>query len=133
MAKQLVSNQRSRVRFPYRAYCSMSIINAHQTFYKSPKASCCVMEILLKLLAFAYAATGIVATIGYFPTIKDLWLHKKSSANIQSYIIWTACGLIVFSYSLFVLPDLLFRIVSGLNFLSCLLILILSLILRHSK
>lgn len=89
-----------------------------------------MIEILLKILMIAYAATGIVATIGYLPTIKDLLLHKKMSANIHSYIIWTSCATIVFLYSLFILPDLLFKIVSGLNFVCCLTILVLTLILR---
>ncbi len=90
-------------------------------------------EILLQILIFAYASVAVVATIGYMPTIKDLWLHKKMSANISSYIIWTACSVIAFLYSLFILPDLLFRIVSGLNFGCCALILILSLGLKYSK
>ena len=58
-----------------------------------------------QLLIIAYASTGIVATIGYFPTIKDLWIHKRKSANIASYIIWTITTGIAFLYSLFILPD----------------------------
>lgn len=90
-------------------------------------------EILLQILIFAYASVGVVATIGYIPTIKDLWFHKKMSANISSYIIWTACSGIAFLYALFILPDLLFRIVSGLNFASCALILLLSVALKYRK
>ena len=90
-------------------------------------------EILLQILIFAYASVAVVATIGYIPTIKDLWFHKKMSANISSYIIWTACSGIAFLYSLFILPDLLFRIVSGLNFASCALILLLSIALKYRK
>lgn len=90
-------------------------------------------EISLPILIFAYASVGVVATIGYIPTIKDLWLHKKMSANISSYIIWTASYGISFLYALFILPDLLFRIVSGLNFASCALILLLSIALKYRK
>ncbi len=88
---------------------------------------------LLQILIFAYAGVGVAATIGYIPTIKDLWFHKKMSANISSYIIWTACSGITFLYSLFILPDLLFRIVSGLNFACCTLILLLSILLLFHK
>lgn len=90
-------------------------------------------EILLQILIFAYASVGIVATIGYIPTVKDLWHHKKMSANISSYVIWTACSGITVLYSLFILPDLLFQIVSGLNFASCALILLLSVALKYRK
>ena len=88
-------------------------------------------EILLQILILAYAIVGVVATIGYIPTIKDLWLHKKMSANVNSYLIWTVCSGITVLYSLFILPDLLFQIVSGLNFVSCALILLLSIVLKY--
>lgn len=87
-------------------------------------------NLFLQLLTIAYALVGVIATIGYFPTIKDLWIHKKKSANINSYLIWTLCSGITFLYSLFILPDLLFRIVSGLNFGSCAIVLLLSIRLK---
>lgn len=90
-------------------------------------------EILLQILIFAYASTGIITIIGYIPTIKDLWQHKKMSANISSYTIWTVCSGIAFLYSLFILPDMLFQIVSGLNTASCALILLLSIMLKYKK
>jgi hypothetical protein len=90
-------------------------------------------NLLLQILIFAYASVGVVATIGYIPTIKDLWHHKKMSANISSYIIWTLTSGITFLYALFILPDMLFRIVSGLNFTCCAIILILSLSLYYRK
>ena len=90
-------------------------------------------EILLQFLIILYASVGIVATIGYLPTIKDLWFKKKKSANIKSYAIWTFCSGITFLYAIFILPDLLFKIVSGLNFISCVLILVLSISLKYRK
>ena len=90
-------------------------------------------EELLQILIFAYASVGIIAIIGYVPTIKDLWHHKKMSANINSYVIWTACSGITVLYSLFILPDLLFQIVSGLGFVSNALILLLSIALKYRK
>ena len=35
-------------------------------------------EILLQLLTIAYASVGIIAFIGYWPTIKDLYKYKKA-------------------------------------------------------
>jgi hypothetical protein len=89
--------------------------------------------LLLKILIVAYASVGVVATIGYIPTIKDLWLRRKMSANISSYVIWTASSGTAFLYSLFILKDLLFRIVSGLNFVCCVLILMLIIFLKNHK
>ena len=83
------------------------------------------MEILTKILKIAYACVGVVGLIAYLPTIKDLYWHEKPSANTTSYIIWTVTSGITFLYSLFVLPDLLFRVVSGTNFGAIVLILIL--------
>ena len=90
------------------------------------------MDFLLELLVFAYAATAIIAVVGYWPTIKDLY-HRKPSANISSYIIWTIDTGIVFMYSLFVVPDFLFQIVSGFNFACCIIILVMSIGLKNKK
>jgi hypothetical protein len=90
-----------------------------------------MINLFSQLLIIAYASVGVIATIGYIPTIKDLWLRRKRSANITSYVIWTLCSGIAFLYSLFILPDLLFRMVSGLNFVCCAIILILSLRLKQ--
>ncbi len=90
------------------------------------------MEIILTIIAFLYAITGIIVTIGYFPTIRDL-TKGIASANINSYIIWTFCSAITFLYALLVVSDLLFEIVTGLNFASCAIILILALKLKYKK
>lgn len=88
-------------------------------------------QLLLQILVVLYASVGIVNAIAYFPTIKDLWFEKKPSANISSYIIWTACSAVSFSYALFILSDLLVRIVTGLNLVCCIIILFLSIGLRY--
>ncbi len=90
-------------------------------------------ELVVDIIIFAYACTAVIATVGYIPTIKDLWLHKKKSANITSYVIWTVSSAISFLYAFFILPDLLFQIVSGLGFFSCAVILVLSLVLKYRK
>lgn len=87
-------------------------------------------ELLLNVLIIAYASIGVISIIAYWPTIRDLY-HKKPSANISSYLLWTATSGVAFLYSLFILPDLLLRIVIGLNFGACALVLILSIKLRH--
>ena len=90
-------------------------------------------DILIKILIVAYACDGIITVIGYIPTIKDLLHHKKMSVNIKSYVIWTLGSGIAFLYSLFILKDLLFRIVSGLSFVCCAIILLLSLALSRAN
>lgn len=90
-------------------------------------------ELLLRLLIIAYASAGVIETIAYWPTIKDLYHHKKPSANITSYVLWTVTTGIAFLYSIFILPDLLFRIVSGLNFGACALIILLSINLKYGQ
>jgi len=85
-----------------------------------------MQEILLRILTVAYACVAIVATLGYVPTIKDLYHHKKASANIYSYVLWSATSGVTFLYSIFILNDTLFRAVSGVNFLACAIVLLLS-------
>lgn len=89
------------------------------------------MNVLLQILILAYASVGVIYAIGYLPTIKDLY-NKKKSANISSYIIWTFGTGTAFLYSLFILPDFLFRLVSGLNLLACVIILVLSIKVKYS-
>ena len=89
-------------------------------------------DLLLKCLTVLYASIGGLAILGYWPTIKDLY-HKKKSSNSLSYLIWSLAGGIAFLYSLFVLKDIPFRIVSGLNFGACLVVLYLSISLKSSK
>ena len=89
-------------------------------------------ELLLQILIFAYAGVGVAAIIGYIPTIIDVSIRKKKNANIGSYVIWTITSGISFLYSLFILPDLLFRVVSAFNLIGCGLVLLFSLILRYT-
>lgn len=90
-------------------------------------------ELLLQLLIITYAATGIIGLVGYWPTLQDLYRHKKPSANISSYILWSSTGGIGFLYSMFILSDLLLRIVSGINFFACITVLALSVSLNKKN
>jgi len=83
-----------------------------------------VNHLLLSILSVAYVfLAGVINIVAYLPTIKDLYHHKKASANVHSYWLWTLTGAITLLYSLFILPDLLFIIVSLLNFLACIIVL----------
>ena len=88
-------------------------------------------DILLKTLVIAYGVTAVVDIVAYWPTIKDLYYHKKASANISSFLLWTITTGIAFLYSIFILSDILLRVVSGMIFFSNALVLILSLSLRN--
>ena len=90
-------------------------------------------ELLLQALIIAYACVGVVAIIAYWPTIKDLYHHKKQSANTTSFLLWTITSGVAFLYSIFILEDILVRIVSGLSFASCSIILFLSIKLKKNK
>ncbi len=69
-------------------------------------------ELFIKILAVTYGSVGVIGIIAYWPTIKDL-IDKKPSANLFSYFIWVATNLVTFLYSLFIVDDLLFQMVSG--------------------
>jgi hypothetical protein len=90
-------------------------------------------EVMVPVLSALYALVSIVTIVGYIPTIKDLWHYKKPSANLSSYGVWTITNAITFTYSMLVLPDMLFRIVSGVAFASCLTILSLCIWLKRRK
>jgi hypothetical protein len=90
-------------------------------------------ELLINMLIITYGGIGVVALIGYWPTIKDLYKHKKASANISSYVLWTLTSGVTYLYSLFVLPNLLFQLVSGTNFLACGTVLILCIGLKKKS
>ncbi|MEQ1849266.1 MAG: hypothetical protein ABL890_01610 [Candidatus Peribacteraceae bacterium] len=89
--------------------------------------------ILYTLLSVAYAATGVIGVLAYWPTIRDLYHHKKKSANISSYVLWTWTTCIAFLYALFIIPDTLLILASGFQFLACLVVLMLSVNLSRDK
>ena len=88
------------------------------------------MELLIAIISFLYAGVGVIAIIGYLPTIRDL-LYKKPSANISSYAIWTLVSTVTFLYALLVISVLLLEIVTGLLLATNAIILILALRLKY--
>lgn len=88
---------------------------------------------MIKLLILLYSLTAIVDFVGYLPTIKDLWINKKQTANFQSYLLWTATNIITFCYGLFVLKDIPFLLVTGTWLLANFTILILTFNLERKK
>ena len=91
------------------------------------------MTLFITILSVLYAGVGVASLIGYLPTIKDLWHHKKASANTSSYAIWTVTSLVAFLYSIFVVPDFLFQFVSLVSLVCCSLILVLMLKLDRDE
>jgi len=89
-----------------------------------------ITELLLKVIIILYASVGVIGVIGFFPTIKDLLLKKKS-ANVHSYVIWTFCSGVSFLYAFLIIKDLLFEVVTGLLFACSFITLILSLKLKY--
>jgi len=93
-------------------------------------------ELFLDGLVFAYVGAGIICCLAYYPTISDLYYHKKTSVNTTTYALWTITALITLLYSIFISQDNLFRIISLINLIACSLVLFLSLKLvkaRRSK
>lgn len=87
----------------------------------------------IELIKYAYGFVGVIGFTAYLPTIKDLYLHKKPSANLHSYLLWTLTTCIATLYSNFVLHDFLFRLVSTMNFIACSTTLLLIVLLRKKK
>jgi len=90
-------------------------------------------EFFLEIIKVAYGLVGVIGFAAYLPTIKDLYLHKKPSANVHSYYLWTLGTLIAMLYSFFILEDFLFRLVSTINFIACFVTLILIIGLSNRK
>ncbi len=87
--------------------------------------------IFLQLMTIAYASVGVLSKIGYWPTIKDLYWHKKPSANINTYALWTMTTAVVLLYAALIIDNFWFRVVAVLDFMFCLTILSLSLHLKY--
>jgi len=78
----------------------------------------------IKIITILYSAGGIVTFIGFFPTVRDLY-NGKPSANITTYIVWTATAFIATLYAATVLHDITFTLVIGLQLLAQVIILFL--------
>lgn len=84
-------------------------------------------------LTILYAISGIISLLAYAPTMKDVLIHKKKSANRSSYILWTFTTLVGFLYCIFLVPDLMVTALYGLSFIACLIILIASIRIEVSE
>ncbi len=87
----------------------------------------------VQILTVAYASVGVISAIGYWPTIKDIHFHKKPSANIKTYAVWTLTTGISLLYGIFILNDFLFRVIAGVGFVCCFTVLALSINLKYRK
>lgn len=88
-------------------------------------------KIVLDVLTAGYASVGVIGKIGYWPTIKDLYWHKKPCANINTYGLWTMTTAVVLLYAALIIDNFWFRVVAALDFTFCLTILTLSLRLKY--
>lgn len=78
-----------------------------------------MQDLFIQLLIVAYGAMSVVNLMAYWPTIKDLYSHKKPSANISSYKLWTLEYFITLLYGIFILEDTLFIIITICNLTAC--------------
>jgi uncharacterized membrane protein YjfL (UPF0719 family) len=89
-------------------------------------------EQFLYILVFLYGLGGIVTFVGFVPTMIDLW-NKKPSANITTYVIWTATTFVISLYGFFIFNNLVFNIVINFQLLACLTVLILRIRLKYKS
>lgn len=90
-----------------------------------------MQPLLIQLLILAYGAMSLVNLFAYWPTIKDLW-HKKPSANLSSYRIWTFQYVVTLLYAIFILQDLLFIGITICNLIACIIIWLLTFKLKNN-
>ncbi|MEX0597426.1 MAG: hypothetical protein WD512_13105 [Candidatus Paceibacterota bacterium] len=89
--------------------------------------------IFTQVIIFLFGATAIIDIIGYWPTIKDLYIYKKNSANKRSFALWAATSGVSCLYGIFVLQDNLYIIVSSIYLLANLTVLILTIQINAPK
>ena len=90
-------------------------------------------QIFTQLIIFLFGATAIIDIIGYWPTIKDLYIHKKYSANSRSYELWASTSGVSLLYGLFILQDTLYIVVSSIYLIANLTVLILAIKINRTK
>lgn len=89
-------------------------------------------EVALIVIVSLYSLGGIMTFIGFIPTMLDLW-SGKPSANISTYLVWTATTLFTSLYALFVVKDMVFIVVINLQLLACILVLCFRIRLGYMK
>jgi len=92
-----------------------------------------IYQILTQFISFLFGATAAIDIIGYWPTIKDLYIYKKNSANKRSFALWASTSGVSCLYGIFVLQDNLYIIVSSIYLLANLTVLILTLQINIPK
>lgn len=80
-------------------------------------------EWVLYLVSAAFAVSGTVSFLAYFPTIIDLW-RGKPSANVASYLLWASTATAASAYAHVVLGDMLAIVAADLQTLACVTILV---------
>lgn len=71
-------------------------------------------------LHWAYLMSGLVIAAQYLPLLRRAWGQPQATAtaqSLQTWAVWTGCRMVAFVYGLFILHDLLFLRVVGLDLL----------------
>ena len=74
---------------------------------------------MITLITILYGMSGVIMISGYYPTLKDLFFHKKNSANVQAYSIWAVACLIGVLYGITVLHDWLYTVIMVVHVICC--------------
>ncbi len=72
-------------------------------------------ETTLSFLTILYASAWVIALLWFFPTLKDLFIKRKNSANPLTAVTWATTNGIATLYGYFVVNDLLFTLISWLS------------------
>lgn len=71
-------------------------------------------------LHFAYLVSGLLIAVHYIPQISRAWQFPAATLTAQSlasWCVWTACRVVALVYGVFVIHDLIFIVVVGLDIL----------------
>ncbi len=69
-------------------------------------------------LHWAYFMSGLIIAAQYLPLLRRAWGQPEATAtaqSLQTWAVWTGCRTVAFIYGLFILHDLLFLLVVGLD------------------
>lgn len=88
-------------------------------------------EFFLSSITFLYAGAWLIGLSAFLPTMKDLIVDKKNTANPKTYFMWTITNSIAILYGWIILGDWVFTTLSLVACIFCIIILISS--LRLSK
>lgn len=72
-------------------------------------------ENIIYLITILYASAWFIALAWFLPTLRDLFIERKNSANALTTMTWAATNGIATLYGYFVVEDLLFTCISWVS------------------